>query len=80
MGQTQERVIYVDGFAGAGKYGDGEEGSPLIAYKTAINHKLKEKFIAQIVLKFFEKDAATKATLERNLEEIRNQNNVEGGS
>jgi len=34
------RIVYLDGFAGPGIYQGGEEGSPLIAIKTAINAKI----------------------------------------
>jgi three-Cys-motif partner protein len=32
------RIVVIDGFAGPGRYEGGEEGSPLIALKTLINH------------------------------------------
>lgn len=35
----QGRVLYLDGFAGPGVYSGGEEGSPIIALKTALTHK-----------------------------------------
>lgn len=31
-------VLYVDGFAGPGRYSKGEEGSPIIALKAALEH------------------------------------------
>ena len=34
----QERVIFLDGFAGPGIYDGGEPGSPVIALETLINH------------------------------------------
>ncbi len=44
-----QKVLYIDGFAGPGIYDNGEEGSPIIALKTLLNHKLlplmKETFI-----------------------------------
>lgn len=33
------RVVFIDGFAGPGEYKGGEEGSPLIALKAAIEHQ-----------------------------------------
>ena len=32
------RVVYVDGFAGPGRYSNGEDGSPIIALKAALDH------------------------------------------
>ena len=31
LGQSNDRLLFVDGFAGPGEYADGEQGSPLIA-------------------------------------------------
>ncbi len=33
-----QRIIYLDGFCGPGRYKGGEEGSPVIAIKKALNH------------------------------------------
>lgn len=33
-----QRVIYLDGFCGPGRYKGGEDGSPIIALKKALNH------------------------------------------
>ena len=38
------RIVYLDGFAGPGVYNSGDEGSPIIALRTAVEHKLMEKF------------------------------------
>lgn len=38
------RIVYLDGFAGPGIYSNGEEGSPIIALRTAFEHKLMDKF------------------------------------
>jgi three-Cys-motif partner protein len=32
-----DRIIYIDGFAGPGRYKQGEDGSPIIALKAAID-------------------------------------------
>lgn len=37
----QKRVVYLDGFAGPGRYTGGEPGSPIIALKSAKTHKAK---------------------------------------
>ena len=33
------RIVYIDGFAGPGRYEHGEDGSPVIAVKVALNHR-----------------------------------------
>lgn len=39
-----ERVVYIDGFAGPGEDINGVEGSPTIALRTLIEHKFRERF------------------------------------
>ncbi|MBA7632476.1 hypothetical protein ES703_40022 [subsurface metagenome] len=53
------RILYIDGFAGPGKYLDDNnkptiDGSPLIAINTAIRHKLP---LAKVLFLFIEKEA-----------------------
>jgi three-Cys-motif partner protein len=48
------RLLYIDGFAGPGKYRGGEDGSPLIALTAARDHRAKPK--AEIVFIFIEKE------------------------
>lgn len=38
------RIIYLDGFAGPGVYSDGEDGSPVIALQTAVDHVMRPRF------------------------------------
>jgi hypothetical protein len=38
MARHNGRILFVDGFAGPGRYLDGEDGSPLIALKTLLDH------------------------------------------
>lgn len=33
------RIVYIDGFAGPGRYAKGENGSPVIALNVAVNHR-----------------------------------------
>lgn len=40
LGRWNKRIVYLDGFAGPGIYTGGEEGSPIIAIKTALNNPL----------------------------------------
>lgn len=55
---SQSRVVYMDGFAGPGTYSGGEEGSPVIAIRTAKEHILRDRF-RQIVFWFIEKNPQT---------------------
>jgi len=50
------RVVYIDGFAGPGIYAGGEEGSPVIALKAALDHK--ERVRGEIRFIFIEDDTA----------------------
>lgn len=38
LGQYNKSLVFIDGFAGPGRYQSGDSGSPLIALDTAINH------------------------------------------
>jgi len=38
MSKWNRRIVFIDGFAGPGRYSGGEEGSPLIALRTALEH------------------------------------------
>lgn len=52
MTRSHGRVLYIDGFAGPGRYQEGEDGSPMIALKSALQHKAELK--AEIVFLFVE--------------------------
>jgi three-Cys-motif partner protein len=41
LGTYNKRVVYVDGFAGPGRYTGGEPGSPIIALEAALTHQAK---------------------------------------
>lgn len=65
LGQYR-RLVYVDCFAGAGKYNEGEPGSPLIIFRLA-RELVKEKKIQGIILIFIEKDKNSAEELKKNL-------------
>lgn len=56
LSKWEERIIYLDGFAGPGIYSGGEYGSPMIALQTAVEHKLREYF-KEIMFFFIEKNS-----------------------
>ena len=35
----RDRIVYIDGFCGPGRYLGGEKGSPLIAVDAALSHR-----------------------------------------
>ncbi|MFN3485033.1 MAG: three-Cys-motif partner protein TcmP [Planctomycetota bacterium] len=39
LGSQHQHVVYIDGFAGPGRYKGGELGSPIIALNVAANHR-----------------------------------------
>lgn len=43
LGTSNQRVVYIDGFCGPGKYKGGEDGSPIIALREAIKHSERLK-------------------------------------
>src|SRR2546426_4089152 len=57
---------YIDGFAGPGTYAGGEDGSPVIALRTAVDHILP---LPSLSFDFIEKDRARAVRLRSVLEE-----------
>jgi three-Cys-motif partner protein len=56
-------IAYVDGFAGPGAYSGGEDGSPLIALKAALQHQDKVK--GNLLFLFIEKEKDRAERLEQ---------------
>jgi len=48
LGLTSQRILFIDGFSGPGQYSGGEEGSPIIALRTFLEHTAREKFKAKV--------------------------------
>lgn len=61
----QGRVVYIDGFAGPGRYAAGEEGSPIIAIRAVLNQPLLSG--ARIDFHFIEADPAVATHLRSEL-------------
>lgn len=61
MGRWNGRILFIDGFAGPGEYAGGEEGSPIIAVKSLLEHQAT--LSAEVVFAFIEKDPARAAHL-----------------
>jgi three-Cys-motif partner protein len=56
-------IAYVDGFAGPGVYSGGEDGSPIIALKAALQHQ--DKIKAKVLFLFIEKAVDRASKLEQ---------------
>lgn len=56
LGQTHQRILIIDGFAGPGQYEKGEDGSPMIALKTLATHRAKDQIKSEVVFLFIEQD------------------------
>lgn len=54
LGSRHKELLYIDGFAGPGKYTKGESGSPKIALRAALKYKHKSEHNIRLV--FVEKD------------------------
>ena len=54
MTSWNQRVVYVDGFAGPGEYVGGEDGSPIIALRAALEHR--QVFSSEIAFFFIESE------------------------
>lgn len=52
LARYNDRIVYMDGFAGPGRYSNGEDGSPIIALKAAANHRASLK--SELVFMFVE--------------------------
>lgn len=62
------RIVYLDGFAGPGKYSEGEVGSPVIAINTILNHPMF-KTTLEFVFIFIDKNKSRSEILTETLAE-----------
>jgi len=73
LSTIHRRILYVDGFAGPGEYSKGEDGSPIIALKVALDHKFKNKLTRpgmELVFLFIEKDEARCQNLKQKIAKL----------
>lgn len=67
------RILFLDGFAGRGRYNDGSEGSPLIALRHLLDHshfpRMRNR---EFVFYFVEADKDNAASLFHEVEEFKN--------
>jgi three-Cys-motif partner protein len=69
MTRYNQRVLYIDGFAGPGIYAGGEDGSPLIALKSARDHHARPR--SEVVFIFIECDRSRFDHLLQTIEQIK---------
>jgi len=69
MGTITGRIVYIDGFAGPGKYKSGEPGSPIIALKSAQHHRVPTW--KEIKFLFIERDKRRYNCLKALVEDVK---------
>jgi three-Cys-motif partner protein len=59
LGSFNDRVVYIDGFCGPGRYNNGEPGSPVIALNEALKHqqRLHSRNITFLFIRLYSKQA-----------------------
>lgn len=74
-------IMYVDGFAGPGRYSEGEDGSPVIALRAALEHR--DRIRARIRFEFVERDEERAHVLREIIDDLDTPDNfrieVSGG-
>jgi three-Cys-motif partner protein len=68
MASWNGRIVYIDGFAGPGRYSNGEDGSPVVVLKAARDHTFPIK--AELVCIFVESDLERCRHLKSVLDEL----------
>ena len=74
-GQNFDRIIYIDGFAGPGRYKQGEDGSPIIALKAALG-ALSGPIQKPFEFHFVERKRRVAAALKANIEQLKQHRNI----
>jgi spore photoproduct lyase len=73
LAKRQNRLLYVDGFAGPGEYKGEEDGSPIIALNVASTHFLTSNLLRlgmELVFIFIEKDRGRCENLKHKIAEL----------
>ena len=69
LGISKAELLFVDGFAGPGRYSRGERGSPILAIESVLGHS--HDFAIPISLLFIEEDKERHAVLQNILEQYK---------
>ena len=73
MRRWNGRVLFIDAFSGPGKYAGGEDGSPVIALKSLINHTRQQGMRGEITYMFIEKDPERKEHLDDVVKQMKHE-------
>ena len=73
MRRWNGRVLFIDAFAGPGKYEGGEDGSPVIALRSLINHTGQKRMRGEITYMFIEKDPGRKEHLDDVVKQMKHE-------
>ena len=72
MSSWNGRIVFLDGFAGRGRYTDGSEGSPIIALKRLINHRsFSQLSHREFVFFFIEANPDNAASLQKEINALK---------
>ncbi len=71
-GQNFERLIYIDGFAGPGRYKQGEDGSPIVALKAALG-SMTGQLHMPVEFHFVERRRRVAVALRANIEHLKDE-------
>ena len=55
IGSWNGRILFIDGFAGPGEYEGGEEGSPIVAMRSFVEHASRHVIVGEVVFVFIER-------------------------
>lgn len=72
LGSWAGRIVFIDGFAGPGRYSGGEPGSPLIALQALLNHPYfaQPRTGREVVFIFIEQDPERVSSLRQEIDSI----------
>ncbi|NQU62156.1 MAG: three-Cys-motif partner protein TcmP [Rhodospirillales bacterium] len=68
------QVLYIDGFAGPGRYSEGEKGSPIIALEAALGHATTKN--SKFLFCFIEKEIDRAHTLQKIIDDMERPENI----
>lgn len=71
LSKWNQRILFVDAFAGPGRYKKGEDGSPIIALKALSEHPLRSKITSEIIFLFVEKDVKRFESLSQIVDDLK---------
>jgi three-Cys-motif partner protein len=69
LGTHNQRLVYLDGFSGPGRYIGGEPGSPVVALQSALTHR--SKLSAELVFLFIEERADRAGYLDSEIAKLK---------